>query len=231
MHLPSKGKEEEVTKKTRSMVRLYIIRHGDPDYDTNREQGGSLTPHGRLEAEALGPYLKDEGITHVYSSPMGRARLTAELALKEHMPELADQIGIEPWTRELSTWRQKSALGGNLVDIEGSVGEGTYQTEEGAKKSTLKKPRAVWDIPSSITRTQLSDCIKGTEGVKNGWKSACPDYTHHVDSYEELCKSSDVFLARHGIVRNGQRYAMCKSKHEEYSKRRIAVFCHGEYPL
>mmetsp|Transcript_2464 Transcript_2464/g.2703 ORF Transcript_2464/g.2703 Transcript_2464/m.2703 type:complete len:80 (+) Transcript_2464:42-281(+) len=35
------------------MVRLYIVRHGDPDYDTDRENGGSLTDHGRKEAEAL----------------------------------------------------------------------------------------------------------------------------------------------------------------------------------
>jgi broad specificity phosphatase PhoE len=39
------------------MVRLYIIRHADPDYDTDKGQGGSLTENGKIEARALGSYL------------------------------------------------------------------------------------------------------------------------------------------------------------------------------
>ena len=67
-----------------TMVRLYIIRHGDPDYDTNKENGGTLTQHGRKEAEALAPFLSQRAkITHAYSSPMYRARLTAQLGLRE----------------------------------------------------------------------------------------------------------------------------------------------------
>ena len=46
------------------MVRLYIIRHGDPDYDTDKANGGSLTEHGKAEATALATFLANEGITH-----------------------------------------------------------------------------------------------------------------------------------------------------------------------
>jgi broad specificity phosphatase PhoE len=45
------------------MVRLYIIRHGDPDYLTDRANGGSLTDHGKAEAKALAQFLAEEGIT------------------------------------------------------------------------------------------------------------------------------------------------------------------------
>ena len=54
-------------------MRLTIIRHADPDYDND-----TITPAGHREAESLVPRLLAAGITHVYSSPMGRARITAE---------------------------------------------------------------------------------------------------------------------------------------------------------
>jgi broad specificity phosphatase PhoE len=63
------------------MVRLYLIRHGDPDYDTDKANGGTLTEHGKAEATALATFLAKEGITHAYTSPMGRAKLTAQLGL------------------------------------------------------------------------------------------------------------------------------------------------------
>lgn len=58
-------------------MKILIIRHGDPDYVAD-----SLTERGIKEAEALNAYLKNAGITYAYRSPMGRAKLTAELALK-----------------------------------------------------------------------------------------------------------------------------------------------------
>ena len=52
---------------------LYIIRHGDPIYETD-----SLTERGRAQAEAVAKRLAASGIDRVFSSPMGRARQTAE---------------------------------------------------------------------------------------------------------------------------------------------------------
>lgn len=74
-------------------MRLYIIRHGDPDYDLD-----TLTPSGKKQAEALAKRLKEEGITKIYSSPLGRAVDT--------MHYTSERLGIEPtildWTEELS---------------------------------------------------------------------------------------------------------------------------------
>ena len=39
-------------------MRIYIIRHGQPDYAADR-----LTPRGRAEAEALADYLPRLGLT------------------------------------------------------------------------------------------------------------------------------------------------------------------------
>ena len=74
-------------------MRLYIIRHAEPDYEHN-----TITKKGRQEAKALGRRLKKEGLTRIYSSPLGRALHTAEYTSKI----TGLKIKVEPWTRELS---------------------------------------------------------------------------------------------------------------------------------
>lgn len=71
---------------------LYIIRHGDPDYATD-----SLTERGRLQAEAVGKRMADAGINRVFSSPMGRARQTAEPACRL----LGLDCTVEEWAHEI----------------------------------------------------------------------------------------------------------------------------------
>ena len=77
-------------------MRLHIIRHGDPDYSTD-----SLTPRGRIEAECLRSWVAREKPAIAYSSPLGRARQTAELALAGS--GLA--VPVEPWTYEIPNAR------------------------------------------------------------------------------------------------------------------------------
>lgn len=58
-------------------MKILIIRHADPDYSVD-----GLTPTGQLEAELLSERLiRDENITAVYCSTMGRAKLTAQPTL------------------------------------------------------------------------------------------------------------------------------------------------------
>lgn len=53
-------------------MRLYIIRHADPDYENN-----TITEKGHREAEALACRLQREKITKIFSSSMQRALDTA----------------------------------------------------------------------------------------------------------------------------------------------------------
>jgi probable phosphoglycerate mutase len=71
---------------------LYLIRHGDPDYETD-----SLTDRGKLQAEAVGKRMFDAKIDRIFSSPMGRARETAEPACRL----LGLEKSIEEWTHEI----------------------------------------------------------------------------------------------------------------------------------
>ncbi len=66
-------------------MEIYIVRHCDPDYDTD-----SLTPQGIKEAQTLSGRIKDINADAFYCSPMGRAQKTASIAL--------DSINANPET-------------------------------------------------------------------------------------------------------------------------------------
>lgn len=71
---------------------LYIVRHGEPIYGPD-----TLTELGQKQAQALVKRFEKSGLDRIYSSPMGRARETAQ--------PTADALGlpvkIEPWMREI----------------------------------------------------------------------------------------------------------------------------------
>ena len=80
---------------------LYIIRHGDPDYAND-----CLTEKGKKQAEALGKRLSIQGFDEIYSSPMGRARQTAEPTCRL----LGIDAVIENWMSEDMAWNDFSVV-------------------------------------------------------------------------------------------------------------------------
>ena len=76
------------------MITLYAVRHGETDYNReSRVQGladSSLTDFGRKQAAALAGRFKDVDITSLYTSPLSRARDTANA--------IAEAAGIEEIT-------------------------------------------------------------------------------------------------------------------------------------
>lgn len=54
-------------------MRLLLVRHGEPDYEKD-----CLTDFGHVQAGIVAKRLMEEGITEIFSSPLGRARETAE---------------------------------------------------------------------------------------------------------------------------------------------------------
>ena len=85
---------------------LYIIRHGEPDYATD-----SLTENGRMQAVALANRLCAHGLDEVYSSPLGRARETAEPTCKR----LGLTYKIEEWMNEDKVFDELSSVDENGV--------------------------------------------------------------------------------------------------------------------
>lgn len=74
-------------------MRLYIIRHADPDYPNH-----TLTSAGKLEAVALARRLAAYDLDHIYSSPLARAQLTAQ----ETAELLKLPVTVEDWLVEVS---------------------------------------------------------------------------------------------------------------------------------
>jgi probable phosphoglycerate mutase len=74
-------------------MKFYLVRHGDPDYERD-----TLTEDGHNEAQALVTYLRKEAIQEVVSSPLGRARDTAQYTADA----LGLEVSVEPWMAELS---------------------------------------------------------------------------------------------------------------------------------
>ena len=73
-------------------MHLYLIRHADPDYERD-----TLTRQGFREARALAGRMKRVGLTHVYSSPLSRALLTARpLARRVRLPIAQENWLVEP---------------------------------------------------------------------------------------------------------------------------------------
>ena len=95
-------------------MRLYIVRHADPDYAID-----SLTPAGHQEAQALANRMRQIRPTHLYCSPVQRARHTCQYT--------ADALGllmqIESWTAELRECRQVYEPWGELCawDVPGEI--------------------------------------------------------------------------------------------------------------
>ena len=99
---------------------LYIIRHGDPIYVTD-----TLTERGKLQAEAVGKRIFDSKIDRIFSSPMGRARMTAEPACRL----LGLPCNIEEWTHEIEDERLTPFPDGVRKSV--SNVQNTYFVEKG----------------------------------------------------------------------------------------------------
>jgi probable phosphoglycerate mutase len=89
-------------------MRLYIIRHADPDYERD-----SITPAGHLEAQALAKRMATEKLDRIYCSPLGRARATAKytadlLKLEHSIEDWSCEVGdcyYEEWPEgKLCAW-------------------------------------------------------------------------------------------------------------------------------
>jgi len=75
---------------------LYVVRHGEPDYAQD-----ILTPTGVRQAEALGRRLSQLHFDKLFTSPVRRARQTAEPTAKL----LNMDVGVEEFASESLAWQ------------------------------------------------------------------------------------------------------------------------------
>ena len=127
------------------MTRLYLVRHGETDWNATQRCQGTvdvpLNACGRNQAEALADALRDVRFDAAYSSPLARARRTAETILRRSdvrvtsMPALSEMSygawqGLTPdewpddarsrWTN--SPWQMTFPEGESLDMVQQRVG-------------------------------------------------------------------------------------------------------------
>jgi broad specificity phosphatase PhoE len=83
-------------------LRLFAVRHGATEWSQARRFAGArdipLTAYGRLQSEAVAHALAATAATAVYTSPLERARSSAEVIAKPHRLEPI----AEPALREMA---------------------------------------------------------------------------------------------------------------------------------
>ena len=85
---------------------LYLVRHGETEWNRQQRLQGRLdsrlTAEGREHARCNGELLARESVEHLFVSPLGRARETAELILARcNVPATYDDRLME---RHCGTW-------------------------------------------------------------------------------------------------------------------------------
>lgn len=77
-------------------TKLVLVRHGETEWSRTGQHTGrtdiELTKRGRNQAALVAPTLEGWDFTHYYSSPLSRARETAELAVIGHDLEIDDNL-------------------------------------------------------------------------------------------------------------------------------------------
>ena len=140
---------------------LYLVRHGKPDYTTD-----TLLPEGWEQARRVSNRLAASGLDAIYSSPMGRARETAQPTAER----LGLPIQVEEWAHELG--HESDAL----------FPDGSYRTiselphEHFHKEPlvSLTQPQALACAPG-LTDTHFAERVKelgdGLDGLlaRNGY--------------------------------------------------------------
>ena len=160
-------------------MRLYIIRHADPDYPNN-----TITEAGHAEARALAQRLAGEGLTRLYSSPLGRAQDTAAYTAEA----TGLQLSIEPWTSELKALRMPAGPleGGMLWDAHGHL-------LRAQREDALAERLEQLDI---VRQTRLAAARAAAAADSDGSQSPSGDNNRpdpaRVDRYGEVVEAAAV---------------------------------------
>ncbi len=135
---------------------LYLIRHGDPDYQTD-----TLTPLGQRQAEAVARRLLVNGIDRIYSSPLGRAVATA----KPTADILSLPIEIEDWCSEALAWQY----------FAGKMPSGNTTWAFHQQNTLIKTEEAMQYTNDNWYTLPCFDMIDGKEGYER-IRAGCDDF-------------------------------------------------------
>ena len=208
-------------------MRLLFIRHAEPDYATD-----SLTQKGMREAALLAKTASSLRMDHCFASPLGRAKKTADICMKE----IGMTAQVMPWLEEfdapldLNKSPQLLAAYPNVKpisedhDLSLSSAKNRNKefmqaalTKEGkADLSKIYRPRIPWDIGQKYyaEHPELADPVRWRES-EIYLNSRMPV------RYDEVTGAFDDLLASYGYVHDKGIYRV-----ERENTETLAFFCH-----
>jgi broad specificity phosphatase PhoE len=135
--------------------RLYLVRHGQTESSRRKAYSGrsdvALTEDGREQARLVAAKLADAGIDAVFSSPLSRARDTAQaiagatgapLTIDERLTEV-DYGGFEGLDRAAASERFGAAFDGWRADPFGSPVPGMEPLADALKRARAATAEAI----------------------------------------------------------------------------------------
>ena len=94
----------------------YFVRHGETDWNAEKRMQGQwnsrLSENGKRHADVNGRWLATLGIEHVWASPLGRVKETAQI-IADHLP----LAGTPDWDDRLMEWSSGDWSGELYADI------------------------------------------------------------------------------------------------------------------
>ena len=137
---------------------LFFIRHGDPIYNPD-----SLTPQGKLQAEALVKRLMQCKIDRIYTSSSNRARMTAA--------PTAEALGMEPivldWARE--------SYNGRYFYMEAP--------DCGDRRWVFQSPQFIRQFNSASVRALGAEWYRAPEFAGTKFEEGCALFQKYTDDF------------------------------------------------
>ena len=173
------------------MPRLYILRHGQTEFNLqHRVQGhcdSPLTELGVAQAHAAGAWLATQGVRfeRIFSSPLGRALATAEVAREELAAAGLPAPTVEP-VDGLIERSYGPFEGGPAADVPAELWDpGEALVPYGGEGSIALRERIVGAVTGLMVSSRAQTVLAVSHGsatlqFKRAWEHAarCPQDVH-----------------------------------------------------
>jgi broad specificity phosphatase PhoE len=153
------------------MLHLYVIRHGETEWNKQKRSQGrldsSLTDKGKKDARSLGARLQDTKFRQIISSPSGRTLETARLVKGERMiPLMTDERLMEI---DLGAWQGK--------------------TEDEIKSLYPEEFAAYWNEPEIYKSVGGETFLQVQQRLKD-----------FLEDLEKTVSDGNILIVTHGVV-------------------------------
>lgn len=159
---------------------VWVVRHGETEWSLTGQHTGAtdiaLTANGEAVAGEMAPRLKAESFDRVLTSPLQRARRTAELA------GYGDVAEVDP---DLVEWNYGEWEGQRTVDIRKQVPDWSIWTHHGETGETLAQVAARADAVIARIRSAEGRVLVFSHGhylrvLAARWVTLAPEVGQHL---------------------------------------------------